>query len=143
LIYEPYWNPLGGGVPTDAWTSVAIDENTGSGGDPSGGWWWNGGFEVPSGASGPPIRSLAEWAAAFTAADPTDFGNASVIQLSVGVGTYNQSQDDYFDNVSIKTGNIDKIYDFGTQNVPDSGSTLILLGSALTGIAAARRKFRP
>lgn len=36
-----------------------------------------------------------------------------------------------------------KSYDFGSQNVPDSGSTLILLGSALTGIAAARRKFRP
>lgn len=142
LVYEPYWNPFGGGVPTDAWTAVAIDQNTGSGSDASGGWWWNGGFEIGSGAGGPPLRSLAEWAAAFAAADPNDFGTAQVIGLSVGVGTYNQSQNDYFDNVSIKTGNIDKTYDFEGRNVPDGGSTMILLGSALTGIAFARRKFR-
>ena len=142
LVYEPYWNPFGSAVPTDAWTAVAIDQNTGSGLDASGGWWWNGGFEIGSGGGGPPMRSLAEWAAAFATADPTDFSSASVIGLSVGIGTYNQSQDNYFDNVSITTGTINKTYDFGGQSVPDGGSTLVLLGGALTGLGALRRKFR-
>jgi hypothetical protein len=142
LIYEPYWNPFGSAVPTDAWTAVAIDQNTGSGADPSGGWWWNGGFEIPSGGGGPPLRSLAEWATAFAAADATDFATANVVGLSVGIGTYNQSQDNYFDNVSIATGNTVKTYDFGGRSVPDGGTTLILLGGALTGIAAVRRKLR-
>jgi hypothetical protein len=139
LIYEPYWNTLGS-VPTDAWTTVAIDQNTGSGTTAFGGWWWNGGFQIGNGGGGPPMRSLAEWAAAFALADPTDFGNASVVGLTVGIGSYNPSQDTYFDSVSITTGSINKTYDF--QSVPDGGSTLILLGSALTGIAAARRKLR-
>lgn len=140
LIYEPYWN--GGNPATDVWTDVAIDQDTGSGADGSGGWWWSGGFEVASGAAGPPMRSLAEWAAVFSASDAVDFANAHVVGLSVGVGTYNQGQVDYFDNVSVKTGNIDKTYDFevAASRVPDSGSALSLLFGSLLGLVALRRR---
>ncbi len=65
-----------------------------------------------------------------------------MIALSLGIETYNQSQTNYFDDVSISTGAINKNYDFQAQSVPDGGSTLILLGSALGGIAVARRKLR-
>jgi hypothetical protein len=145
LVFEPNWNQSGAGseaVPSGAWQTVTIDENTGSGSTAGGGWWWNGGFEQPSSAAGPPIRSLSEWLTLFQTSDPNDFGTARVVALSVGVGTYNINQIDYFDNVSIKTGNIDKTYDFqpSRSNVPDGGSTLALLGGVLTGLAAFRRK---
>jgi hypothetical protein len=116
LVYEPTWNQPGGGSqasPADAWQHLTITPATGGGdGDGSGGWWWSGGFEVPSGAGGPPLRSLAEWATTFAAADPTDFANARVVQVSVGVGTYNLGQIGYFDRVSITGTSADCTYDF-------------------------------
>lgn len=115
LVYEPSWNQPGGGsqaVPADAWQNLIIDPNTGSGDDASGGWWWTGGFEIPSGAGGPPLRSLAEWAAAFVAADPADFPTAGVVAVSVGVGTFNQGQKGYFDDVTITNTLADACYDF-------------------------------
>jgi len=116
LVYEPSWNIAGTtgstAVPTDEWRSVSINNLTGAGADGYGGWWWNGGFEQPNGGGGTPIRSLSEWVSAFQSSDATDFANAHIIGLSMGVGTYNQGQIGYFDNVSIKVGNIDVVYDF-------------------------------
>jgi len=141
LIFEPTWN---GGPTTNSWTSINIDQNTGSGSDATGGWWWTGGFEIGSGGGGPPIRSLAEWAAAFTISDPTDFANAHVIGLGVGVGTNNQGQIGYVDNVRIATGNINKTYDFETRkgNVPDNGSMIGLLSASFLCLLAFRRAFK-
>ena len=138
LIYEPNWNqPSGGSTPppTDAWQEVLIDETTGSGDDATGGWWWSGGFEVGSSAGGPPIRSLSEWAAIFAAADP-DFTDARVVSLGFGVGTFNQGQLGYVDQVSIQTGGIDYTYNF----VPEPASLVVFaLGLPL---ACRRRRAR-
>jgi hypothetical protein len=150
LVYEPTWNLGVNGsahVPSGAWQTVSIDQNTGAGLTGGGGWWWDGGFGVGNGAGGPPIKSLAEWLTAFqTGADAADFAGAHVNILSVGVGTYNINQDDYFDKVSISTGAISKTYDFQAPSppasVPDGGWTIELLGCAMVGLAALRRKLR-
>lgn len=115
LVYEPSWNQAGGGSqapPADAWQHLTILHTDGAGDDASGGWWWTGGFEIPSGAGGPPIRSLAEWATAFAAADPVDFPGAVVFIVSIGVGTFNQGQCGYVDNVVISNTADDGCYDF-------------------------------
>ncbi len=148
LIYEPYWNlvPGGAGTPTQGdWINLAIDENAGSGNDAAGGWWWNGGFEIGSGAGGPPLRSLAEWAAAFQSSDATDFANARVVGLQMGIGTYNINQDDYFDNVSISTNGLSRTYDFEagrTTSVPDTGATALMLGAGLLALFGMSRRKR-
>jgi hypothetical protein len=134
LVYEPYWN---GSITSNIWQSVSINSSTGAGGDSTGGWWWDGGFNIASGAGGPPIRSLSEWVTAFQASDATDFANAHIVALSMGVGTYNQGQIDYFDNVSIKSaaGNIDAVYNF---EVPEP-ATMCLLGLGALGLLRKRR----
>ncbi len=133
LVYEPYWN-LGSPPPTDpptgAWQTVTITPTTGGGGvDSSGGWWWTGGFGIPSGAGGPPIRSLAEWATAFaSASDSVDFASARIVGISVGVGSYNQGQIGYFDNVSLSIPDGQSLtYNF--EPIPEPTSLLVMGGS--------------
>ncbi|MEM9346551.1 MAG: PEP-CTERM sorting domain-containing protein [Planctomycetota bacterium] len=139
LIFEPNWNQPGGGSqnpPTDAWQSVLIDANTGGGDDPStGGWWWTGGFEIGSSGGGTPIKSLSEWAADFEAADPVDFSNARVTSVSIGVGTFNQGQIGYFDNVSIQNTLLDATYDF---QIPEPTSLALLTIGGLTMLRRRR-----
>ncbi len=138
LVYEPTWNQPGGGsaaVPTDAWQDVTIAASTGAGDNSSGGWWWTGGFGEGNTAGGPPIRSLDEWAALFTANDPVDFANARVVGISVGVGTFNLDQVGYFDDVSLTTvtGGT-KTYDF---QVPEPAGFAVL---GLGGLAMLNRR---
>ena len=95
LIYEPYWNGSNGpGVvtapPLDTWTSVAIDDTTGV-------FWTSGGFGLANGAGGPPFYTLA----GALAAASSDFADSDLLAVSMGVGTFNQGQIDYFDDVSI------------------------------------------
>ncbi|TWT99302.1 hypothetical protein Pla108_02370 [Botrimarina colliarenosi] len=139
LVYEPTWNQVGGGSqasPADAWQSVSIDATTGAGNDASGGWFWTGGFELPNGAGGPPIRSLGEWVTAFTTAD-ADFADARVVSLAMGVGTYNQGQVGYFDNVSISVpGGVSTTFDF--QAVPEPTSAMLVAAGCLA--AGIRRR---
>ena len=140
LIYEPNWNQPGGGSmapPADAWQDISISSATGTGDDSTGGWWWTGGFEVPSGAGGPPIRSLAEWSAAFAAADPTDYANAEVVAIGVGVGTFNQGQVGYFDNVSLSVpGGYSDTFDF--EVIPEPRGWLLAIAGLLCVVCRRR-----
>lgn len=103
LIWEAYQQ--GGGNPiTDQWTAVNIDATNGT-------FWWTGGFGYPSGGGGGKQDTLQQWLADFT----TDFQGASLVRVSIGVGSYNQGQIGYFDNVSIKHqsgAGFNELYDF-------------------------------
>ena len=138
LVYEPYWNQPGGGAPpapADAWQTVSIDASTGDDDNiNSGGWWWTGGFELPSGSGGPPLQSLDEWIADFQSADGADFAGARVVGISFGVGTYNQGQVGYVDELIIGGTLANETYNF---QVPEPGS-LALLGFG--GLIAVRRR---
>ncbi len=98
LVFEPTWNgpgstpgtPLSSNPPLDTWVTETIDANNGL-------FWWTGGFGEPNTAGGPPLNTLAGWAAQFT----SDFGDALMFQVSIGVGTFNQGQVGYFDDVQI------------------------------------------
>ena len=133
LVYEPYWN---GAVPTDTWTTVTIDNTTGGGGaDNTGGWWWSGGFEIGNSFGGPPLRSLSEWITAFTNAD-ADFADADLVSVSMGIGSYNPGQIDYFDNLTISgTSGLNTTYDFEAPAVVPVPGALLLggLGAGLVG----------
>jgi hypothetical protein len=138
LVWEPYWN---GAVTPDVWTNVAITSATGGGdGDSTGGWWWNGGFNIPNGAGGPPLRSLAEWATAFAAADPADFATANVVGIGMGIGTFNPAQTNYFDNVSYSHLLNGETWDFQAA-VPEPTS-IVLLGLATGSLFVVRRRRR-
>ncbi len=141
LVYEPNWNQPGGGSqlpPADAWQTVSISPTDGAGDDASGGWWWSGGFEIPNGAGGPPLRSLVEWVTAFQASDAADFGTARIVGIGMGVGTYNPGQIGYFDNASYAVvGGPGERWDF--QAVPEP-TTLGLMGAAAGGGLAVRRR---
>jgi hypothetical protein len=109
LVYEPTWNQPGSegssaAVPLDTWLAVEID-------DVNGLFWWTGGFGQPSGAGGPPLRTLADWADVLS----SDFGDSELIKVSVGVGTFNPGQIGYFDDVQIShshDGGFNAWYDF-------------------------------
>ena len=150
LIYEPTWNQGNGSsaaVPTDAWQTVSIDSSTGSGNDSSGGWWWSGGLGILDNAGsggGPPIKSLSEWVTAFGASD-SNFDNAIVSEMRVGVGTYNKNQIDYTDAISYTIdGGSSVTYNFATAAAPLPASvwgSLSLLGLA-GGMMLIRRRLQ-
>ena len=98
LTYEPYWNQASApgfavAPPTGAWQDVVIDATTGL-------FWWSGGFGQPNSFGGPPLRTLDEWRSVLS----SDFGTAELYLVSVGVGTFNQNQIGYFDDVQISHG---------------------------------------
>lgn len=104
LVWEFYLQG-NGNPPLDTWTSASIDSNN------SGLFWWTGGFGQPNDAGGPASYTLA----GFLSAASSDFPDAQLIRVSVGVGSFNQGQIGYFDNVSIRhsfEAGFDEIYDF-------------------------------
>lgn len=139
LIYEPNWNQTPPGVslnpPTALWQNVAIDKDNGL-------FWANGGFGQGNGAGGPPLMTLAQWAAAFNADTATDFDSAHLVSVQVGVGTYNQGQIGYFDAVQIVTPNFDTTFDFELATVPEPASLGLwgLASIAGLGLTRLRRK---
>ncbi|MAI80696.1 MAG: hypothetical protein CL917_17275 [Deltaproteobacteria bacterium] len=123
LVYEPYWqpNPMVT-VPTDEWISQIITSTSGL-------FWWDGGFGQPNSFGGPPLRTLADWAVTFDG----DFTDADLLALSVGVGSYNQGQTGYFDDVSLSYTGYDKRYNF--EAIPEPSTALLVsLGVTLLGI---------
>lgn len=130
LVYEPTWNgpgststtPAGTNPATDVWTQVTIDKDTGL-------FWTTGGFGFGNSAGGPPIKTLAEWRTALS----TDFGDAVLFQVSIGVGSFNQGQIGYFDDVGISHtfgGGFSESYDF------DPAPTFETLGECVSTLIA-------
>lgn len=151
LVFEPYWNQPAGGAsnpPVNTWQNVVIDENTGAAGNPNpgddtgtAGFWWSGGFGQPNGFGGPDILSLAEWESLFSA--DADFANARIVGFSLGLGTYNLGQVNYFDQVSITIpGGIDTTYNFEPIIIPPAPepSTLLLALLGMCGVGLRRRR---
>lgn len=152
LVYEPTWNgptsssatPVSSLVTTDVWTEVNIDQSNGL-------FWWTGGFGQPNSAGGPPINLLSDWLSLFS----SDFGDSTLIQVSIGVGTFNQGQIGYFDDVQISHafgGGIDEQFDFGAlpalpaatpvptlSNMGQAGLLIILL---LIGVVSVRQRIK-
>lgn len=126
LVYEPTWNgptstsstPVSSNPPVDTWTTVNINQNSGL-------FWTTGGFGAPNTAGGPPIKTLGQWLSALT----PDFGDAFLTKVSIGVGSFNQGQIGYFDDVRISGTNADATYDFDPapnfETVGECISTLI------------------
>jgi hypothetical protein len=104
LVYEPYMNGFGNFPAPDVWQRSDLDANTG-------GWWTTGGFGHPNGLGGcgaATCPTLAQW---FASSSP-DFRQATLIDVRVGVGTYNPGQTGYFDDVTIAGTAADASYDF-------------------------------
>jgi len=77
--------------PTEGqWIAVTIDQNSGL-------FWATGGFGQPGSGGGSPLWTLAEWLTVFD----SGFGEAEMLRVSVGVGSSNQGQLGYFDDVLI------------------------------------------
>lgn len=132
LVYEPYLNG-NSPVATGDWTDVQIDLDNGL-------FWQTGGFGEAFDQS--KLLTLGNWLTEFDA----DFLDAEMLYLSVGVGSFNQGQDGYFDGVNLAyqtvgAAEFDKTYDFETARtaVPEPG-TLGLLGLGILGLALARRR---
>lgn len=138
LVYEPSWNQAipGSSInpPVDEWTTASINLEEGV-------FWATGtGFGATAGAGGPPLHTLGEWSNILNSA----FQNATLNQISVGIGTYNKDTATYFDHVSITTSGGTTTYDFQHPNpVPEPG-TLVSAGIALSlmGFGALRRRRR-
>jgi hypothetical protein len=138
LIYEPYWQSADGNSTitpvTNDWVTTTI--NLGSG------LFWNSGmFGIASSAGGPPNRTLGEWLSEFNAADPNGFAQASLVGISVGMGTNNPNEVGYFDQVGISGTLADAQYDFAAaqSEVPTPAPlALLLVGLAMMGRSARR-----
>jgi hypothetical protein len=93
LVYEPYQNGFGNNPALDTWNTSALDYNTGM-------WWWTGGFGSPNQGGGPADKTLAEWHLLLSGLS-SDFASADLVLVSIGVGSYNQGQVGYVDDVTI------------------------------------------
>jgi hypothetical protein len=120
-------------VATDTWfNSGTIDETNGL-------FWATKGFGQSGGSGGPPLHTLGEWLTTLN----SDFQGASLIAVSVGIGSYQPNQIGYFDNVRIDGTSIaNTTYDFDVAPVPEP-ATLISAGIACVlclGVGLRRRK---
>ena len=102
-------------------------------------------FQTGIGSSGETAGlGLLDWDAPLNPSFGTPYSvNAYVAAVSIGVGsTAGASYHAFADNLVLGFGGTSTTYNFeaSAASVPDGGATLLLLGSALTGLAALRRK---
>ncbi|MFK5978032.1 MAG: VPLPA-CTERM sorting domain-containing protein [Rhizobiaceae bacterium] len=131
FVYEPYINDGGAPVTTDEWATENITGTSGK--------FWSTGIYGQANQAGGPGQTMMDWFAQFG----TDFLDANIIGISVGVGSYNQGQEAYFDNILFASGNIRAAYDFEleTSTVPVPAALPLLgTGLALMGFVGWRRK---
>ena len=135
FVYEPTWNLGAPGtsvvVPTDDWLTGLIAGNSGV-------VWHTGIYGAANQAgNGSDANTLLDWANFFSG----DLLDASIIAISVGVGTFNQGQTAYFDNVLFSNGKIDLAYDFEIAPVPlPAALPLYGTGLAIVGFLGWRRR---
>jgi hypothetical protein len=128
LIYEPYWQ--GANPTTDVWTTTSIDFTHGL-------FWTDGMYGVASSAGGPPLHTLQDWLTTFN----NGFSNAKLTSIGIGIGSYNQSQVNYFDNVTIAgTNGPNGTYNFQAPTAVPVPATLPLLVGAVGGLGLLRRR---
>lgn len=129
LVYEPYWQQSGT-PPVDEWQNVSIDLTHGL-------FWTTGMFGLGNTAGGPPLKTLAGWLSAFD----SGFGGAELYSVAIGIGSYNQDQTDFFDNVSITgTKGPNGTYDFQAPSTVPVPATMPLLLGAIGGLVLMRRR---
>jgi hypothetical protein len=138
LVYEPYFN-MAGNPADNTWYTANIDATHGL-------FWENGGFGQPNQAGGgySTNKTLAGWLTAFNSTSGGAFGsNATLVGVSVGVGTYNPATTSYFDAVSINgTAQANTTYNFEAVPLPSAagmGAWILALGGAA---AVIRKKLR-
>lgn len=124
LVYEPYQNGFGNNPAVDTWNTSALDYYTGL-------WWWTGGFGSPNQGGGPANMTLGQWDTLLSSLS-TDFSGADLVLVSVGVGSFNQGQVGYFDDVTVShsSGSYSVSYDF------DPGPQFETLGECISTLIA-------
>lgn len=123
LIWENAYN---GSAPVvqGTWYTSGSDDN-----------FWR--FQTGIGDSLIYDRSIADWSSLGYSS------SAYIAGISVGAGgSAGPGYHAFADNVTLTFGTSATTYNFETASVPDGGTTLVLLGGALTGLGVLRRKFR-
>ncbi|KKN17709.1 hypothetical protein LCGC14_0963050 [marine sediment metagenome] len=132
LVFEPYWNQPGSegassAVPMGDWIDYSVDITSGL-------LWSTGGFGTGNSGGGPPLLTLQDWLSTLN----SDFGDASLFGISLGLGSNTPDQIGYVDNVRVNAGNYSRTFDFEASSEVPAPASLPLLLIGLLGVAAKR-----
>ncbi|MDO6445932.1 PEP-CTERM sorting domain-containing protein [Colwellia sp. 1_MG-2023] len=128
LIYEPYFNAM---LADSQWTNISINLNLGD-------FWNTGGFGLASGGGGCGVVGCITLDETKNVAN-ANFSSSHLVNVALGIGSYNQGVVGYVDNVNINVGQFSQTYDFENVEVPEP-SSIVLFGLSIIGLVG--RKFR-